>query len=118
KPYGLLFDELAGGFTMTQTWMPQVFQLLPLRVYRVYTNGKPDELLRGVSLIGTPLASLETIMCAANDCDTFNGNCGAESGWVPVSASSPSLLLRTIEIERQPNEQERPPLLPPPQKGK
>jgi TldD protein len=117
KPYGLIFDEIAGGFTMTQTWMPQVFKLLPLRVYRVFTNGKPDELLRGVSIIGTPLASLETIMCAANDCDTFNGNCGAESGWVPVSATSPSLLLQTLEVERQAKQMDKPPLLPPPVKG-
>jgi len=117
KPYGLIFDEIAGGFTMTQNWMPQVFKLLPLRVYRVYTDGRPDELLRGVSIIGTPLVSLEKIMCAANDCDTFNGNCGAESGWVPVSASSPSLLLQTLEIERQNKSQDKPPLLPPPTKG-
>ncbi len=117
KPYGLIFDEIAGGFTMTQTWMPQVFKLMPLRVYRVYTNGKPDELLRGVSIIGTPLVSLATIMCSADDCDTFNGNCGAESGWVPVSASSPSLLLQTLEVERQYKQQNKPPLLPPPVKG-
>lgn len=116
KPYGLIFDELAGGFTMTQTWMPQLFKLLPLRVYRVYADGRPDELLRGVSLIGTPLASLETIMGAADDCNTFNGNCGAESGWVPVSASSPSLLLKTLEVERQSKSQNKPPILPPPTK--
>lgn len=117
KPYGLVFDELAGGFTITQNWLPQVFKLLPLRVYRVYTDGRPDELLRGVSIIGTPLVSLEHITAAANDCDTFNGNCGAESGWVPVSASSPSLLLQTLEIERQAKSQDRPPILPPPSKG-
>jgi predicted Zn-dependent protease len=117
KPYGLIFDEIAGGFTITQAWMPQVFKLLPLRVYRVFPDGKPDELLRGVSIIGTPLISLETIMAAANDCDTFNGNCGAESGWVPVSASSPSLLLKTLEIERQLKNQSKPPILPPPPQG-
>jgi predicted Zn-dependent protease len=117
KSYGLVFDEIAGGFTMTQTWMPQVFKLMPLRVYRVYTDGRPDELLRGVSIIGTPLVSLSTIMCSANDCDTFNGNCGAESGWVPVSASSPSLLLHMLEVERQSNDRNKPPLLPPPVRG-
>jgi len=118
KAYGLIFDEIAGGFTMTQAWMPQVFKLLPLRVYRVFPDGRPDELLRGVSIIGTPLISLETILAAAKDCDTFNGNCGAESGWVPVSASSPSLLLRTLEIERQLKDQSKPPILPPPPQEK
>lgn len=114
KPYGLVFDEIAGGFTMTQTFMPQSFKLLPLRVWRVYTDGRPDELLRGVDLVGTPLASLERIMCAGEDDDTFNGTCGAESGWVPVSATSPSLLVGTIEVELQSKDQEKPPLLPAP----
>ena len=75
---------------------------------------KPDELLRGVNLVGTPLASLETILCAADDVDTFSGVCGAESGWVPVSASSPSLLVRTVETAREWKEQDKPPILPPP----
>jgi len=115
KPYGLVFDEIAGGFTITQSFMPQSFQLLPLEVTRVYVDGRPDELLRGVNLVGTPLASLETVMGAASDVDTFNGVCGAESGWVPVSASSPSLLVRTLETAREWKEQNKPPLLPPPQ---
>lgn len=114
KPYGLLFDEIAGGFTMTQTFMPQSFKLLPLRVWKVFTDGRPDELLRGVDLVGTPLSSLERIVCAGDDDDTFNGTCGAESGWVPVSATSPSLLVGNIEVELQSKAQEKPPLLPAP----
>ena len=114
KPYGLIFDELAGGFAITQAFMPQSFELLPLRVTRVFSDGRPDELLRGVNLVGTPLASLETILCAANDNDTFNGVCGAESGWVPVAARAPSLLVRTIETAREWKEQNKPPILPAP----
>ncbi len=114
KPYGLVFDEIAGGFAITQTFMPQSFQLMPLRVTRVYVDGRPDELLRGVNLVGTPLASLETIMCGGNDVDSFNGVCGAESGWVPVSASAPSLLVRTLEVAREWKEQSKPPILPAP----
>jgi predicted Zn-dependent protease len=114
KPYGLVFDEIAGGFTMTSTYLPQSFKLLPLRVYRVYADGRPDELLRGVDIVGTPLATIERIVAAADDVDTFNGTCGAESGWVPVSASSPSLLVGTIEVERQEKANDRPPLLPAP----
>ncbi len=114
KPYGLIFDEIAGGFTMTQAFMPQVFKLKPLRVWRVFPDGRPDELLRGVDLVGTPLTSLERILGAADDDDVFNGTCGAESGWVPVSAISPSLLVQTIEVERNIKEQDKPPVLPPP----
>ncbi len=118
KPYGLVFDEIAGGFTMTQALMPQVFKLKPLRVWRVFPDGRPDELLRGVDLVGTPLTSLERIIGAADDDDVFNGTCGAESGWVPVSAISPSLLLQTIEVERNYKEQDKPPVLPPPDQDK
>jgi predicted Zn-dependent protease len=118
KPYGLIFDEIAGGFTMTETFMPQVYKLLPLRVWKVYPDGRPDELLRGVDLIGTPLASLERIVCGGDDDDVFNGTCGAESGWVPVSSSAPSLLVDTIEVERQYKSQDKPPILPPPLAGR
>lgn len=114
KPYGLVIDEISGGFTLTQTSQPQSYSLLPLRVTRVYADGRPDELTRGVNIVGTPLSSLERIVCAAKDDDTFNGRCGAESGWVPVSATSPSLLVRTIELEKEYKEQDQPPVLPPP----
>jgi TldD protein len=118
KPYGLVFDEIAGGFTMTQNFMPQVFALKPLRVWRVYPDGKPDELLRGCDLVGTPLASIERILNAADDVDVFNGTCGAESGPVPVSAASPSLLVQTIEVSRNHKDQNKPPILPPPDRDK
>ncbi len=41
-------------------------------------------------------------------------HCGAESGFIPVSAARPALLLSQIEIARAPAAQDRPPLLPPP----
>jgi hypothetical protein len=40
--------------------------------------------------------------------------CGAESGWVPVSASAPSLLLEKIEVEKGFIPPDRPPILNPP----
>lgn len=114
KPYGLIIDEIEGGFAITQNYMPQSFSLIPLRVTRVWANGQPEETLRGVGMVGTPLASIERILSAGDDDATFNGQCGAESGWVPVSATSPSLLIQTIELEKPYKEQEKPPLLPAP----
>lgn len=114
KPYGLIFDEIAGGFTFTSALALQAYKLMPLRVLKVFTDGRPDELLRGANIIGTPLQSLEQIIAAGDDVETFNGTCGAESGDVPVSASSPSLLLKTIEVERQEKDYDKPPLLPAP----
>lgn len=114
KPYGLWFKQVEGGFTLTGRTIPNSFNVLPILVYRIYADGRPDELVRGVDLIGTPLATFERIVAAGNDGETFNGICGAESGWVPVSASSPSLLVREIEVQKKSKSQERLPILPAP----
>jgi predicted Zn-dependent protease len=115
KPYGLLFEEISGGFTNTRTGgLPQAFKVIPQVVYRVYPDGRPDELVRGVDLVGTPLASFERIIATGDDFRVFNGFCGAESGWVPVSAVAPSILISDIEVERKAKGHERGPLLPPP----
>ena len=87
---------------------------MPLLVYRVWADGRPDELVRGVDIVGTPIAAFETIIATGDSPGIFNGMCGAESGDVPVSAVSPSLLLRSLEIERASHDRDRPPLLPPP----
>ncbi len=114
KPFGLLFADISGGFTFTGRFMPQSFKVSPILVYRVYADGRPDELVRGADLIGTPLVAFSRILAAGSDRDVFNGMCGAESGWVPVSASSPSLLTAQIEVQKKEKSSERPPLLPPP----
>jgi predicted Zn-dependent protease len=111
KPYGLRFQQVEGGFTLTGRTIPNSFNVLPILVYRVYADGRADELVRGVDLIGTPLATFERILAASNVTETFNGVCGAESGWVPVSASSPSLLVREIEVQKKDKSQERLPIL-------
>ncbi|MFV8751188.1 TldD/PmbA family protein [Nannocystaceae bacterium ST9] len=114
KPYGLWFADISGGYTITDRSGPQAFKVEPLMVYRVWTDGRPDELVRGADIVGTPLAAFETIMAAGDEPGIFNGTCGAESGWVPVSAVSPSLLLSKLEIERSMHERDKPPLLPAP----
>ena len=111
KPYGIWFSDIQGGYTITDRSGPQAFKVLPLMVYRVYTDGRPDELVRGVDIVGTPLAAFETIAAAGDAPGVFNGMCGAESGWVPVSAVSPSLLLTKLEIEKAMHERDKPPLL-------
>lgn len=114
KPYGLLFRDIEGGYTITDRSGPQAFKVQPLMVFKVFPDGRPDELVRGVEIVGTPLSAFETIAATDDQPGIFNGMCGAESGWVPVSAVSPSLLLRTMEIERAVHDRDKPPLLPPP----
>lgn len=114
KEYGLYFVEIQGGFTFTGRTVPNAFNVQPLVVYKVFADGRPDELVRGVDLIGTPLTTFSNIIMAANDLGIFNGMCGAESGNVPVSASSPSLLVSRIEAQKKAKSQAKPPILPSP----
>lgn len=113
KPFGLLFDDIEGGFTITQRFIPNAFNVLPIMVYRVFPDGR-QELVRGVDLIGTPLTTFSKIAAADDQVEVFNGICGAESGAVPVSASSPALFISQIEVQKKSKSQERPPILPAP----
>ena len=114
KTYGLYFDDIQGGFTLTGRASPQAFEVLPVMVYRVYADGRPDELVRGVDIVGTPLLSLNNIMVTGDTMHVFNGICGAESGQVPVSATAPAMLFSEIEVQKKKRGTERPPILPPP----
>jgi len=114
KPYGLYFDDIQGGFTLTGRQLPQSFQVLPVIVYKVYPDGRPDELVRGVDIVGTPLAALTRILTTGDQQHVFNGVCGAESGQVPVAAVAPAMLFSEMEVQKRAHEHERPPLLPPP----
>src|SRR5438105_3789139 len=113
KPYGLLFDDIEGGFTITMRFIPNAFNVMPVMVYRVYPDGR-EELVRGVDFIGTPLTTFSKIVAADDQVAVFNGMCGAESGWVPVSAVSPGLLVSQVEVQKKLKSGERPPILPPP----
>lgn len=112
KPYGLYFEDISSGFAVTTRNSPQAFQVIPLVVYRVYVDGRPDELVRGVSIVGTPLAAMKRILATGDKSEVFNGQCGAESGTVPVSAVAPAMLLSEMETQRQPQGTARPPILP------
>jgi predicted Zn-dependent protease len=114
KPYGLYFEDISSGFAVTTRRSPQAFQVIPLVVYRVYVDGRPDELVRGVSIVGTPQAALNRILATGDKQDVFNGICGAESGSIPVSAVAPPMLVSEIETQRQSQGITRPPILPPP----
>jgi predicted Zn-dependent protease len=114
KPYGLYFEDVQGGFTLTTRELPQAFQVLPVIVWRVYPDGRPDQLVRGVDIVGTPLASLNRIILTGDTTQVFNGICGAESGSVPVSASAPAMLFSEMEVQKRVASRERPPILPPP----
>ena len=102
KEYGYLFQSVSGGYTQTGEGNSiNSFNVNPLEVYRIYVDGRPDELVRGVDLIGTPLSMFSNIAAGGDTPKTFIGSCGAESGWVPVSATSPMLYCSKIETQRR-----------------
>jgi TldD protein len=115
KPYGLYFEEVSSGYTTTGRRGLQAFTVVPLVVYRVYTDGRPDELIRGVDMVGTPLASFHRILATSDKSAVFNGYCGAESGNIPVSAVSPAILVSEIETQKKQNSQQKLPILPRPE---
>jgi TldD protein len=114
KAYGLYFEDISSGFAVTSRQAPQAFSVIPLVVYRVYVDGRSDELVRGVSIVGTPQAALNRIVATGDKDDVFNGICGAESGSIPVSAVAPAMLVSEIETQRQAQGSARPPIVPPP----
>jgi predicted Zn-dependent protease len=117
RDYGLQVDSIQGGFTLTGRDAPNSFQVTPDYAWKVFVDGRPDELVRGVDLIGTPLVTFERILAAGGPVGVFNGRCGAESGWVSVSASSPSLLLSELEVQKKSKGSALPLILPAPMTG-
>jgi TldD protein len=118
KSYGLYFEDISSGFAVTQRSSPQAFQVIPLVVYRVFVDGRPDQLVRGVSIVGTPLAAMKRILATGDKSEVFNGECGAESGTIPVSAIAPAMLVSEMETQKQAQGSARPPILPIPGTGK
>ena len=115
--HALYIDDIDGGFTFTDRDLPNAFQIDVVSARRVYVDGRPDEVVRGLDLIGTPLQTFAWIVAAGEVPEVFNGTCGAESGWVPVSAVSPALLVSQVETQRKLKGQSKPPLVPPPVAG-
>jgi predicted Zn-dependent protease len=119
KPFGLLFENIEGGFTTTGRESANAFNVLPNVVYKIYTDeSKPPQLVRGVNLIGTPLTAFSKITATGDKTDVFNGVCGAESGGVPVSASSPPLLVSEVEVQKKAQSLETMPILVAPRRGR
>ena len=110
KEFGLYFEDIQGGFTITGRTFPNAFNVLPIMVYRIYADGR-EELVRGVDLIGTPLTAFSRIAAADDRIGVFNGTCGAESGGVPVAAASPGIFISQIEVQKKTKSQERRPIL-------
>ncbi len=114
KPYGLVIRDIIGGSTNTSTYGFQAFKGVPRMVYKVDAKTGAETLVRGVEIVGTPLSAVNKIVATSDEVGVFNGYCGAESGYVPVSTVAPAALFQEIELQRVQRDKERPPVLPPP----
>lgn len=114
KNYGLIIKKVTGGETNTSRYNFQAFKGSPTLIYKVYVDDAREELVRGAEFVGTPMSSINRIIAAGDDYSVFNGFCGAESGYVPVSAVSPSILLSEIELQRKAFKNAKLPILSPP----
>ena len=114
KSFGLIIADISGGQTNTTTYDFQAFKGMPRIVYRVDAQTGQETLARGVEFVGTPIGSLNRILATSDSSAVFNGFCGAESGYVPVSTAAPAVLISEIELQRTRRAMEKPPILPAP----
>lgn len=111
KPYGIYIKDMTGGNTNTGGDGYQAFKGMSRLVYRLRAEDGREELVRGVELVGTPLSSVNRIVAMGDKAGIFNGFCGAESGYVPVSTVAPAALVGEFELQRTRKNLGRPPLL-------
>lgn len=114
KPYGLVVRDISGGNTSTASYGYQAFKGTPRVAYRVDVATGREQLVRGVELVGTPLSSVNKVLATSDEVRVFNGFCGAESGYVPVSTVAPAALVSEMELQRVARANERSPILPAP----
>lgn len=114
KPYGLIVNSITGGSTNTTSYGYQAFKGAARTVFRVDATTGEETLVRGVEIVGTPLASINKIVAGDDTVGVFNGYCGAESGYVPVSTVAPAMLFSEIELQRSVRTREKGQILPPP----
>jgi predicted Zn-dependent protease len=114
KPFGLIIRDITGGSTNTASYGYQAFKGTPRLVYKVDAKTGAETLVRGVEMVGTPLTSINKIVATGDHVGVFNGFCGAESGFVPVSTVAPAVLLTEIELQRAQRTRQKQTILPPP----
>ena len=51
---------------MTGRVTPNAFNVRASTTWRVYADGRPDELVRGIDLVGTPLVAFSNLIAAGD----------------------------------------------------
>lgn len=114
KPYGLIVKKMISGETITDTRDFQMFKGTPLYLFKIYPEDGREEMVRGLEFLGTPLSLIRKIMATGDDTKVINGYCVAESGSIPVTTITPSVLLSEVEMQSTHEISLRKSILPPP----
>ena len=117
KPFGMIIYETSGGETETSSYDFQAFSGEISYATLVYPDGRETP-IRGVNFVGTPLQALGNVAAVGKDSEIDNGFCGAESGFIPITTISPSVLLRNLELQSKDEELVTQYILPRPRKKK
>ncbi|MFA6029900.1 MAG: metallopeptidase TldD-related protein [Elusimicrobiota bacterium] len=113
-PYGLWIQRRNSWTQRSGTSGRQSFRLVPTRVYLVDAASGARTLVRDLDLVGTPLALIERVAEAGDDYEVVDSELDRDSGRLPMSVVTPSLLLSEAELQSSSAKPERPPVLPAP----
>jgi len=80
--------------------------------FKVYADGRPDELVSGDMLISSPEAIWNAITAMGIECEVNNGTCMAKSGIIPVSLIAPKMLVKNMKWHISSDSQAKSKILP------
>ena len=92
--FGLYAAELGGGSVDPETGE---FNFACQTAYMI-RDGKISECVKGATLIGNTLEILGNVEMVSDNIDYGVGNCGASSGWVPVTIGQPTVKISSILV--------------------
>lgn len=70
--------------------------------YKVYADGRPDELVNGAQVYSFREAVYKAITAMGAESEVFNGICSSSSGSVPVSLIAPKTLFKCVKFSLKP----------------
>ena len=113
--YGIYIPEIENGQEGWKDGMkPTLFKSLTDSIgdffvnfnyaYKVYADGRPDELVNGAQVYSFRDAMYNAITAMGAECEVHNALCGAKSGFVPVSLIAPKSLFKCVKLSLPTND--------------
>ena len=83
-------------------------------VWKAYPDGRTDELVRGVDIVGTPLAALNRMKSPATGRKSSTAFAEPNLAAFRFPAVAPAMLFSEMEVQKRAHSRNRPPILPSP----